>query len=229
MAFPTFKTKEEIPAGFIDDYEERDGEWHPKLPEAPESDGLKSALEKERQLRADAEKAAKATANRIAELEREAKAKEAGLTSEEVKKFREDAYKEIRAEIAADLEERDKKLADAQATVRSMKLDNRVKELALKNGVRPDVIDDWWRLNSDSFELGEDDRPTVKDGKGKPVDKYIGEDLKKARPYLYEGTKAQGGGGGGSARPGIGTGGTSADDVLKNPAAALQAAREASA
>lgn len=223
--FPTFKTKEEIPAGFIEDYEERDGEWHPKLPGAPEADGLKSALEKERKARADAEKTAKETAARIAELEREAKAKEAGLTSEEVKKFREDAYKEIRAEIAADLEERDRKLAEATAAVRAMKLDNRVKELALKNGVRPDVVDDWWRLNSDAFELSEDDQPTVKDGKGKPVDKYIGEDLKKARPYLYEGTKAQGGGGGSPARPGIGSVGTSAEDILRNPSAALQAAR----
>jgi hypothetical protein len=33
MAFPVFEKKEDIPKGFEDDYEEKEGKFHPKVPD----------------------------------------------------------------------------------------------------------------------------------------------------------------------------------------------------
>jgi hypothetical protein len=224
MPFPVFKKQEDIPEGFRDEYEEKDGEWHPKLPGDDDKEKLTGALEKERKARADAEKERKELEKRLKSLEDEAKGKDAGLSSEEVKTFRETTYKEIRAEIQEELDAAKAKVTEADGRVRALLLDNNVKALALKNGVSPEKIDDWWRLNGDSFDLDGDNKPTIKDGKGKDPVKFITEDLKKARPWLYEGTKAGGGGGGGGS-PSLGAAGTSAEDVIKNPSGALQAAR----
>jgi uncharacterized protein YdaU (DUF1376 family) len=238
MTWPKFKTQDEVPEAFRSFYHEKGGEWVAKeleddRPTQADVDALKEAARKERELTTAAEKRAKELDAKLKEAERKAKAAEAGvdLDSPEVKKWRDDAYKEIRSELQTEIDGLKKSAEDAGGKARALLLDSRVKATALKvGGVRPSVIDDWWALNADHFELDDKDEPAVKDGKGKDVAAYISTDLKKARPYLYEGTKADGGGADGGARPSRGTGGMSFEEFQKlSPTDKLRVAREADA
>jgi len=226
MSWPKYKTKDEVPEPFRDEYEEKGGEWVAKIPAPPagptaeDLEKVKKALGAEREAREAAEKAAK-------EAAREAAAHKAGVPEEQAKAWREQAYKEIRAEVQAEADKVAKQLADAQAETRSYKLDARVKERALAKGVLKERIGDWMDLNLRAFELDDKGEPVVKDGKGKTLDDFIAGDLKKARPWLYEGTQASGGGAAGF-HGGTGTGGKlTAEEILKNPTEAMNAARAA--
>lgn len=234
--WPKFKTKDEIPEQFRDLYHEKDGEWVAKDQGGPTEEdvaALKEAARKERELTAAAEKRARELDAKLKEAERKAAAAEAGvdLDSPEVKAWREGAYKEIRAELQAEIDEREERASAAEKKARSLLLDQRVKALGLKNGVSPTKIDDWWALNGARFDLDESENPVVKDGKGKDIAAYIASDLKKERPYLYEGTKAEGGGAdGGDKLARRGTGGMSFEDFQKlSPNEKLKVAREAEA
>lgn len=247
--FPKFKTAEEVPEAFKDAYHEVGGEWVAKA-EAPaggptqeDVDALKLVAQKERDATAAAEKRAKDAAARVAELERKARAADAGvdMDSPEVKKWREEAYKEIRADVQREYAETPldklpetwaarKEAEGALTENRSLKLDTKVKALALKSGVQAERLEDWWELNGRAFELDEKGQPTVRDGKGKSVDQYIATDLKKARPYLYTGTKAEGGGAGGGGHTTPGRGGMSWEEFSKlSPQDKLRVGREAEA
>jgi hypothetical protein len=87
---------------------------------------------------------------------------------------------------------------------------------------------DFWKLYGDEFDLTEDDTVVVRSNPGIPVAKHIAE-LAKRQPAWVEGTKAAGGnaGGDGGARPNLSA--LNAAEVLKNPAAALAAARQKAA
>lgn len=243
VKFPTFQTEDEIPEGFRDAYEEKDGEWVVKAPEkkgdGPTEDdieALKEVLDKERTDRRDAEKEVREIRARLTELEQEAKAKKAGLSEEELKKLRADVRKDIEEEYASkplsELPEDWKAREEGQGVLqenRSLKLDSQVKALAGKNGVRAERIEAWWRQFSDRFDLTEDGKPMVKEHPGKEVVDFITGDLKEELPDFYAGTQAAGGGAGGIQRNGEPVPGTSADDVIKNPGESLRAAREAGA
>ena len=98
--------------------------------------------------------------------------------------------------------------------------------LAKEIGVRGDRVDDLFNLARAEFDLTEDGKPKLTKHPGKTVDVFLGDDLKKRYPEFYIGTKAQGGGGGGSFNSdGSPVVGTSAEDVLKNPKEAIEAAR----
>jgi hypothetical protein len=71
MAFPVFEKKEDIPKGFEDDYEEREGKFHPKVPDVTK---LNSALDKERKDRENEEKERKRLERENAELKRKQQA-----------------------------------------------------------------------------------------------------------------------------------------------------------
>lgn len=228
--WPKFKTQEEIPEAFRDFYEQKGDEWVAKLPDegALREEGRR-AIEAERAERKKAEDRAKDLDRRVKDLEAKVEAAKVGVDDEdpEVKKWKDGVYKEIRDEVAAELAEIEKRAETAEGKARSLLLDSRVKALALKNGVLPERVDDWWALNSGRFDLDDSEEPIVKDGKGKAIKEYISGDLKKERPYLYEGTKGGGGGAGGDhSGPGGLKHGTSAEDILKNPGAALSAARD---
>lgn len=222
MAFPKFKTAAEVPEAFRAAYHEVAGEWI-----ALEDDGLgakgKAALERERENAEKAERRAKAAEDKARAAEETAAALKAGLTDEDAKRFREDTTKAIRAEFQAQLD-------TLSSENLSMKLDHKVKAMALKAGVLPERLDDFWALNGAAFQLDSKGEPEVRDGKGKAVPEYITGDLKKARPYLYGGTKADGGGAGGvqtTTTPG--TAGLTMDQLLKNPSLGLGAQEKLSA
>jgi hypothetical protein len=216
----TFATREEVPAelqaGII---ETKDGKFIVDEPEDRSS--FDKALADERTKREAAEKNAKAAADALKKLERDKKAKDSGLESEVLERIKAEAKAEVMEELKADLEAGKSALAEN----RTLKLDVQVKALAGKHGVIGAELEHWWGLHGSKFDLTSDGKPVVKGKEGVTLEKFIGEDLKKTTPYFYEGTKAAGGG-----AAGITTGsgaGTSADDVLKNPGAALAAARAA--
>lgn len=242
--FPTFKTKDEIPAGFAELYEERDGEWHMKAPEkktdegptAEDVDKLQGALEKERKARADAEKNLKDLGSKVSDLEQRAKAAEAGVTDEKLKELRTNIRADIEKEYAgkalAELPESWAARTEAQKALgenRSLKLDSQVKKLAAEHGVRAERLDAWWRQFGDRFDLTSDGKPVLKDKPEIEIAKYISGELKKELPELYVGTKAEGGGAGG-IRTTPGDTGMSFEDFSKlSPADKLARAREAEA
>src|SRR4051812_14208920 len=100
MAFPVFDKKEDIPKGFEDDYEEKEGKFHPKVPDVK---GAQTALEAER-TRAENEKKARIDAeNKLAEARRKEAAREGNISEEQLEKLRkedEDKRKPIEEENA---------------------------------------------------------------------------------------------------------------------------------
>lgn len=212
--FPKFKTRDEVPEAFRPFYEDKAGEWVAKEDELGE--GGTKALQRERTARETAEKATKAAEDKARIAEEQAAALKAGISAEDAKKFREDTEKSIRAEFQGQID-----TLTGENT--SLQLDHKVKAMALKAGVLPERIDDWWALNGSGFQLDSKREPEVKDGKGKPVAEFIAGDLKKARPYLYAGTKGDGGGAGGTSTTTTpqGDGKLTYEQVMKNPAAAL--------
>lgn len=234
MTLPKFKTQEEVPEAFRDAYHEKDGQWVPK--EEPAGGGeladlkasvqrLETALGKERDDRKAAEKKASDAAAQLKELEDKKKAEGAGITEEQLKQLR----AEIREDLEGEYAEFKTKAEALGQENRSLKLDNQVKTLAGKHGVRAERIDAWWRQFGDRFDLTDDGKPMVKDRPGTDVSKFIEGDLKKELPDFYTGTQASGGGAGGIQRDGRLVPGTDAEDVLKNPTGALTAARAAEA
>jgi hypothetical protein len=193
MAFPTFDKQEDVPEAFREDYEEREGKWHPKIEDVS---GLKSALKKERDAREKNEKAAKEAAERLAALEAEKHAQAAGLTSEKL------------AEITRKTEERFKpqleRLTALEAENRSLKLDSQVKSAAAKAEVLDS--DDFWVLAGKDFDLTDDGKPIWKEDPTLPLEKAI-QSYREKKPYLFKGTQAAGGGAAGAQRAGQNSGG----------------------
>lgn len=216
----TFDTKDAIPAelqsGAI---ETKDGKFIVDEPE--DRTAFDKALNDERAKREAAEKLVKKQADDLKRRETERKAGENGVTAEKLA--------EIEKQVEERIVEKYKPQIDAAESLsrenRELKLDQQIKVIAGKAGVIGAEIPRWWKQHGDAFDLTPDGKPIVKGKEGLSLEKYIGEDLKKETPYFYEGTKAAG-----SGAAGITTGspvGTTADDVLKNPGAALAAARAA--
>src|SRR3954471_11067735 len=96
MAFPVFEKKEDIPKGFEDDYEEKEGKFHPKVPDVK---GAQTALEAERK-RADDEKKARVDAeNKLAEARRKEAAREGNISDEQLTKLREEDAARRKADL----------------------------------------------------------------------------------------------------------------------------------
>lgn len=227
--WPEFESEDQVPEAFRGMYEERGGKWLAK----ELGDGGKAALEAERKARKEAEDRAREAERLRAEAELEAKAKKAGLTDEQLVKLRADVRADIEREYAS------KALQDLpegwaarnegtrlMSDLRTLRLDQQVKALAAPH-LRGEKLEQWWKLNADRFDLTDDGKPMVRGAPGKEVATFIAEDLKKEIPEFYKGTQAAGGGAGGLTRDGKPIAGTTADDIIRNPAAALEAARSA--
>ena len=132
----------------------------------------------------------RAQERRVAELEQEAKAADKGITSAELDKMRGDVRQQIEKEYSP-FKTKSETLA---ARVRELELDNVVKGLMAKSGVRPERIDALFKLTGDRFDLTDDSKPMLRDAMGKDVEKYISEELELEYPELYQGSKSSGGG-----------------------------------
>lgn len=181
MPVETFETQEDVPEEFRESaIETKAGKFI--VVREDDTSGLKSALDKERKARKDAEKEAKERAQRLADLELEAKASKEGLTSERLA--------EIRKQVAAEFEPYRTKAETLEAENRSLKLTDRVKALMEKADFHD--VEAVWKLHGEDFDLTDDGQPIVKAEPGKSLEKHIAE-IATAKPYLVRGTQAAGG------------------------------------
>lgn len=145
----------------------------------------------------------KSLKQKMAELETKQTAEKNGVTSQELERLRAEVRQHLETEYAPF-----KTQLDALAKEnRALKLDNVVKTVMGKNGVRSERVDDLFRLTADQYDLTDDGKPMLRDKMGLPVETYVKEDLRKAYPEWFEGTGSSGGGatksiagGGGSTR-----------------------------
>lgn len=156
---------------------------------------------------------AKALKARIAEMEQQAKAQAAGITSEALAKLRAEAAAEYEKKYGPVLSERDA----LKSEVRSLKLDSNVKAMMAKAGARAERIDALFTLSRDRFDLTDDGKPMVKDAT-KEVDKFIAEDLLKEYPEFFQGS---GSSGGGATKSAGGAGRTGPTRITNDPASLL--------
>lgn len=138
---------------------------------------------------------------RLAELEQQKKADKAGITSQELERLRGEVRQSLEEEFA-EFKTRAEQLASEN---RALKLDNVVKGVMSKNGVRAERVDDLFRLTADQYDLTDDGEPVLKEKMGLEISKYVGEDLRKSYPEWFEGTGSSGGGAPRSAAGGSGS------------------------
>jgi hypothetical protein len=232
MPLPTFDTKDTIPKGFEDLYEERDGKWHPKGASGDDSSGLKTALDKERDARKAAEKAAKLAVDDRADLERKLAAANSGDEKDKVSK----ALAKFDHDLAEEKTRHKAELDAARGELRTLKLDDKIKAAFLAAGGRPERADKALRDTKDRFDLADDGRILVKDDKGElstaTVGAFFGKTYRGEMAEFYAGTKAAGGGAKGGASAATSTnrgagGAWDGDAVLANPLGALVASNAA--
>ena len=137
---------------------------------------------------------------RLAELEQEAKADKAGIQSGELEKIRAD----VRHQIESEYEPYKSKASELAEKVRVLELDNVVKGLMGKSGVRADRINALFKLAGDRFGLTDDGQPMLIDEMGKDVSKYISEELEKEYPEFYQSSGSSGSSGAKSVSSGHG-------------------------
>lgn len=200
MPLPTFKTQDEIPEAFRGEYEEKEGEWRPKVA-ATDNTALTTALEKERQKAKDEKKARETAEKERDDLKRAKEAADKGISAEELQKIK-DAEALARKPIE---EERDR----LKAENRKLKLTDRVRQIGLDKGVMKDRINAGMKIYGDRFELADDGETIiVKDADGKVTTQSAADFWEKTAraesAFLFEGPGGsgsgadQGGGGGGS-------------------------------
>lgn len=173
MPFPKFKTQEEVPEAFRSEYEEKDGEWVPKANEPGPTRKQIEARE------AAAIKRAKEAEARAQELEQELSAKTAGVSPEELQKVRANVEKEWKG-----------KLDEALAQVHELTFGSQL-ATALADAEIVDVADGRAVFGA-RFEMV-DGKLVPKDDKSVPVKQFIDSTLRKEKPHLFKGTKAEGG------------------------------------
>lgn len=134
--------------------------------------------------------AARQALTELTELKSQKKAEAAGITAEQLNKLRADVRADLETEYAP-FKTQAQTLASEN---RTLKLDNVVKGLMGKAGVRAERLDALYKLAADEFDLTEDGKPMVKSRPGKEVEKYVAEDLIKSYPEFFQGSGASGSG-----------------------------------
>jgi len=138
---------------------------------------------------------------KLAELEQERKAQDKGITSEALDKMRQ----EVRQDLDKEYGPLKQQLEEARGEVRTLRLDNVVKQHMAKAGVRSERIDALYRLTADQWDLTDDGEPMVKVRPGTEPHKYVGDVLSKEYPEFFEGSGSSGGGASKSAASGSGS------------------------
>lgn len=226
--FPTFKSKDEIPKGFESAYEEKDGQWVAKLPDTSK---LETTLATVRGEKKEFEKAARDAAEKAADLQRQLDAKNAAGVDTDKKTA--DMLAQWNKDKDAAVKAVQDQLAQANAELRTVKLDDQLKAAFLAAGGRPERAAKALHDTKHHFDLV-DGQIVKKNEKGdvtteKASDFYT-KTYRAEVPEFYTGTKANGGGAGGGAGPKPATGDPSlAERVLANPLATLREANEAAA
>lgn len=230
MPFPTFDSLEAVPEAFREEYEEKDGKFVAKTPATEDVSPLKDALDKERKARGEADKALKAAQAAQANAEREAAALKSQIGDPEAKTKA--LLEKFEQDIAAAVAERDKDVERLTGELRTIRLDEKVKDAFVKAGGRPERAEAALKLYGHRTDLAED-RPVVKDAKGDVTTVSIADFWAKEvfgeMPELFSGTKGSGGAGGGGLPSSAAntSGAPSWTDIAANPGVAFDAASTA--
>ena len=184
---------------------------------AEDIEALRAEVADEKTKRTAAEALMRKSAAALQKLETQRKAADAGLTEERLKEIRADADAEARAELKPQLDE----AAKLKAQNRALVLDADMKARALKAGVLPTKVDDFWALRGPEFDLTSDGKPMVRDKPTVEVDKHLAALLKR-NPEWVAGTKANGGGAAGGAGGAGAGGGIGYERIHANPEAVLR-------
>jgi hypothetical protein len=220
MPLPTFDKKTDIPKGFEDEYEEKDGKFVP----IDRTAKALQALQEERDARKAAEVVAQKAARDLADANAKQQAAAAGMTEAKLKELYTQVEDAVRKEYDPKLKEAD----TLRSENRTLKLTNVVKQMFKEGRAVKGREDDFWKLHGDEFDLTSDGKPMVKNEPGKDVAKHVAA-IMKQRPEWVQGTSARGGGAGGTTGAGTqggGSGTVSFEDLLKNPGAAVASANE---
>ena len=133
---------------------------------------------------------AKAALARLQELELEGEAGKAGIKGEQLRQIQEQVRKSLEDEYTPFKSENDR----LKTRLRELQLDNVVKGVMAKHGVRPERIDALFRLTSDRFDLTDEGEPMLKDRPGYDVSKYVADELGSEWPDLFLPSGSSGGG-----------------------------------
>ena len=200
MSFPTFDKQDDVPEGFRDAYEEKDGKWVAKVEDVS---SLKGALSKERKAREAEAKAAKEAREALEAAKAEREAIDKGVPPEELQKIRAD----IEAKYKAEIQSRDSKIHELTF---GSQVDSVLAAEVVNLKAARKVLDEMFDL-SDQGTLVPKADPSV-DAKA-----YV-ETLRAEYPFLFKGTQAAGGGAAGT----IAAGSPKAVPVSKLTGEALQ-------
>lgn len=127
---------------------------------------------------------------RLTKAEQAEKAKKAGVSSEELERLRH----EVQTDLEKSYSEYKTQAERLAAENRALKLDDKVKSIMAKHGVRAERVEALYRLTGDRFDLTTDGLPMLKDRMGTPVEKFIAEELVKEYPEFFQGSGSSGGG-----------------------------------
>jgi hypothetical protein len=194
MPFPIYDSQDDIPEAFRGEYEEREGKWHPKVPDVT---NLNSALQKERDRAEREEKARKDAEKERDALKRQTGAREKGVTEDQLATLR----AEDEAKRKAELEPLQRENQELKTKLRKVTHADRVQKLALDAGVMPDRIEDAMLILVDGptprTDLTEDGESiVVKDKKGnittEKIEAFLETTLRAEKPWLYAGSVASG-------------------------------------
>ena len=137
---------------------------------------------------------------KLVELEQVKKAQEKGISSQDLEKMR----VEVRQDLDKEYGPLKSQLEQAQGEVRTLRLDNVVKQQMAEAGVRSKRIDALYRLTADHFDLTDDGQPMVKVRPGTEPVKYVADVLSEEYPEFFEGSGSSGGGASKSVASGSG-------------------------
>ena len=147
----------------------------------------------------DVEEARNAIA-KLKEIETKGKADDVGVTSEQLATIRSEVRESLEGEFLPFKAENE----GLRTQIRTLQLDNVIKGVMAKQGVRAERVDALFRLTADKFDLTDEGEPMLKDHPGKDVAKFVAEELGNEYPEFYQGSGSSGGGASRSAAGGGG-------------------------
>lgn len=179
------------------------------------------ALDAERERADAAERERKRLEREYAALKREQEAREKGTTKEEIER--------LRAEDAAARKPLEDKIAALEKENRTLKLDDKVRQIALDKGIMKTRIAKAMKDLDGRFELTADGTGIIvkgADGKAttETVEDFFTKTYKEEAPFFYEGP---GGSGSGAEQGGSGSGAGGYDPVAAGKAAAAAQKKDA--
>ena len=127
---------------------------------------------------------------KLADLEQQGKAAKAGLTKEQLDELRREERELVEKEFAPFKSEVER----LRGELRSRTLDDEVMALMVKHGVRPDKAKKLFQLESENFDLTDDNEPFLAKAPGKDIGKFIEAELAKEYPEWFVGSGSSGGG-----------------------------------